>query len=416
MKITNLKTENYKSITDPLEITEFSNFNILVGPNNAGKTNILDSLELFFSPDNDSLKRKGASVHLEIKKRDETVTFVYKDGQLAGDISGEEYVKLTERVIRINEFLPIDKIATKKLKSFKKNHFKRYKIFSKTLEEYFQDIHISEELFKANVLTEEGKKPLKRMGEGFKRLFVMLFYIYNPAYDIILIDEPELHLHPSVIKKFLKIISGEKLSNQVLMTTHHPTFVQAKFLDKIWRVARNENHSTSVYKMGKGKIKAERFVQEINDDNSAMLFADKVLLVEGVSDSILMRGLIDKFYEESKDIKVVYSGGVGDIDLYEKVCSVFNIPYIAMMDEDGLESFWNKKFDPNSKKGVEEKKKLLKEKGIFVLNNSLEENYPKKYQNKETKPLNALSAATQIKKEDFESSKMAALKEVIENL
>ncbi len=416
MKIREIEIKKYKSITDPLKIRNFSDFNILVGPNNAGKTNILDSLEVFFNTEKKNLNRKKSILKLKMQVNNQPVNLLYRNGILDHDLSQKEYNRLTQRVVRLKDSLPINKIATKKLESFKRKDNEKYNLFSRTIENYFQEMQMSEDLFKANILTGKGKKPLKRMGDGFKRLFVILFYVYNPEYELILIDEPEIHLHPSIIKKFLKILNEKNLPNQVVMTTHHPTFVQAKFLDKTWRVARNKNLSTSVYQMEGEKIKKDRFVQEINDDNSAMLFADKVLLVEGVSDSILMRGLIDKFYEKTKDIKVVYSGGIGDIDLYEKVCETFNIPYVIMIDGDALDIFWRKKFKSEKNISGDKKRKLLKEKEIFVLEGTLEQNYPRKYQKRDTKPLNALSAAKKIKKEDYESSKMEGLREVIKNL
>ncbi len=407
MKLKKIKIKNYKSIFNPIEIDQFSKFNILVGPNNAGKTNILDAIEFFFNPEKPQLKKRDSEMILSLSG--ESKDLVVKEGKLQ---SNPDYIN---SLVRIDKNPSFELIATEKLPSFKSSHPKKYKKFSSALESNFQNIQISEELFRANVKTDHGKESLRRMGDGFKRLFVILFYLYHPTYEIILIDEPELHLHPSVIKKFLKILEKNNLQKQVVMTTHHPTLVQAKYLDKTWRVSRDADRSTSVYMFDEhSSLDVDRLVQEINDDNSAMLFADKVLLVEGVSDSILMRGLIDNFYPGKKDIKVIYSGGVGDIDLYEKVCDIFKIPYAVMIDGDMLDMYWNKKFGKDKNATDYKKRRLLEEKGIFVLNGDLEENYPKKYQKKDTKPLNALLASNKITEEDF--SKMKELKKVVKNL
>lgn len=408
MKLKKIRIKKYKSITEEVSISNFSKFNILVGPNNAGKTNVLDAFEVFFNSENPNLRRKEAEIELVVEENGSKKNHTYKGG-----IPKE--IEKSDKLIRVNHSTPLKRIATEELSKFKKEYKKEYKNFSEVLENHFQDIQMSEDLFRSNVETETGKEPLKRMGDGFKRLFVILFYLYHPYYSIILIDEPELHLHPTVIKKFLKILNSHE-KTQVLMTTHHPTMVQAKFLDKTWRVARNKNKSTAIYKFNQKKLDVEidRFVQEINDDNSAMLFADKVLLVEGVSDSILMRGLIDKFHKKPEDIKVVYAGGVGDIDLYEKVCKVFNIPYRIMIDGDMLGLYWKKKFGEDKSASKGRKRKLLEERNVFILNGDLEENYPKKYQKKDTKPLNALLASNMITEEDF--SEMTELKRVIENI
>lgn len=407
MTLKSIEINSYKSITEPVKVEEFSSFNILVGPNNAGKTNVLDAFEVFFNKEKESLQRKDADINLVLETSSGEKRLSYSGGEIKRAAGSS--------LVRINNSNSLQRIVNKELEDFKTENQEKYKEFSMILENYFQDFQISESLFRSNIKTNPDKESLSRMGEGFKRLFVMLFYIYNPRYEIILIDEPEMHLHPSVIKKFLKILSKNELGCQILMTTHHPTMVQAKFLDKTWRVSRNKNQSTAIHKFNKKylDINIDRFVQEINDDNSAMLFADKVLLVEGVSDSILMRGLIDKFHQTAEDIKVVYAGGVGDISLYEKVCKIFNISYRIMIDGDMLDFYWKKKFGekPASK---EKKRRKLKEENIFVLKGDLEDNYPKKYQKKDTKPLNALVAGNSITKEDF--SEMDELKRVINYL
>ncbi len=416
MKIKKIKIENYKSIVNPICIDNLSNLSILVGPNNAGKTNILDAIEVLFNSDKKDLRRDNSKINLSLEFHKNKTEISYFEGEPTHSLSSEKYSKLKNKVIRIDESISLEEIATTKLKNFKKNHSKEYKKFSELLENYFQEVHISEELFKSNVETSEGKKPLKRMGEGFKRLFVILFYLYNPNYKLLLIDEPELHLHPSIIKKLLKILNKKDFDNQVILTTHHPTLVQAKLFTKIWRVTRDATHSTSVHKFNKESVaNIDRFIQEINDDNSAMFFADKVLLVEGVSDSILMRWLIDKFYKGKKDIKVVYTGGMGDMDLYERICKIFNISYKAMIDGDALDSYWNKK-NKQPMIAKKTKREAFKDQNIFVLKGCLEDNYPRKYQKRETKPLNALLASSQITEQDFNSKKMSGLREVVNNI
>ncbi len=413
MKIHRIKIENFNSIVDPIKINQFSNLNILVGPNNAGKTNILNACEAVFKK---NINKKKAKINLQIKDEGKLVDISYVEGRIEHQLSPENYEKIKSKVIRVGKEIPFLKIATEKLENFKKNHPDNYKEFTSNLKKNFRNVRISEEIFKSDITNSEKSKAFVRMGDGFKRLFVILFYFYNPEYEIILIDEPELHLHPSVIKKFLKILNTTDQKAQIIMTTHHPSFVQANLLDKIWRVIRDENQSTIVSGFSKKDgFKPERFIQEINDDNSEMLFTDKALLVEGVSDCILMRLLIDKFYKGNKDIKVVYSGGVGDITLYETICEIFKIPYTVMIDEDALESYWKKKVSDQNNPNLT-KRDILKTKGVYVLKGDLEGSYPKKYQIKETKPLSALFAGTKITEEEFQSEEMKCLREIIENL
>ncbi len=417
MQIEEIIINHYKSIKDPIYLRDFLRFHALVGPNNAGKTNILDAIHLFF---NEDLERerffdKDADMQITIALDNKKHTVSYKNGVLQNP-SG---IDIKKHFIRVNEkidyFLVVDN-----LKIFKEKYPQEYQDFTNVLEKYFKGIEINEELFLHNIYSDQKKRSVKRMGEGFKRLFVILFYIFHPQYKIILIDEPEIHLHPSIIKRFLHVLKSNNLNNQIFFTTHHPSFVQAKYLPHVWRITRNERESTTLYGFRKKDIDLNRFVQEINDDNSGMLFADKVLLVEGISDSIFMREMLDRFYEKEKDIKVVYTSGKGAVDVYASLCDVFNIPYAVMLDRDAIDSSSLRKLKsfPKFKRKltIQEKINQLREKEIFILEKDLENIYPGSCKSKEAKPLTALFVSQKITKKDLESKKMKTIKEILEKI
>jgi predicted ATP-dependent endonuclease of OLD family len=420
MHIKELKINHYKSVVDPLTISNFSNLHILVGPNNAGKTNILDALNLFFESEvnKERFQDEKADIEILINFQEKDYRLKYKEGVISGDT--EKLSLMQKSFIRVKNKDSIYDLIPKELERVKKNYPKNYDNFSKTLKKYFKNVEIDEKIFILNVHSDKDERHIKRMGAGFKRLFVMLFYLFHPEYGLILIDEPELHLHPSIIRNFLFILSEKKMNNQVFLTTHHPTFIEADYLRNIWRVARNKNNSTFVCNISESKINTNRFVQEINDDNSGMFFCDKILLVEGVSDYIFMREILKKFYNKDKDIKVVYTGGKGTVDLYSDLCDEFKIPYAIMLDRDALKShslFRVKKypsFDINT--SDEEKIKILKEQEIFILNGFLENVYLPKFKRKQTKPLTALYISRKMIIDDLSNNKMNIIKEIIEKI
>ena len=213
MQIQKLKINHYKTIESPIQVTGFSNLHILIGPNNAGKTNVLDAIELFFNPslDPDRYYDSKADLSLEIELRSkEKVIISQKEKHKEFLVNGKEaqnaeeiFQEIQKRSIRIHSDDSAEKLIHEHLKHFKENYPKDYSEFCGSLQTYFDDIEISEQLVLSHVKSDRKQRSLERMGDGFRRLFVMLFYIFHPDYDIILIDEPELHLHPSIIKKFL---------------------------------------------------------------------------------------------------------------------------------------------------------------------------------------------------------------------
>jgi predicted ATP-dependent endonuclease of OLD family len=417
MQIKEIIINHYKSVTSPIHLRDFYGFHILVGPNNAGKTNILDAIHLFFDSnlEEERFLDKKADLKMTVFLDNKKHFFSYQNEKLYESTDA----KINNFFVRINEKLNYCEIIDN-LRFFRENFPKEYQEFSSVLEKNFKGIEINEELFLYNIYADEKSRSIKRMGEGFRRLFVILFYIFHPQYKIILIDEPEIHLHPSIIKKLIHILETKSTNKQIFLTTHHPSFVQAKYLPNIWRVARNHENSTALYGFYGKNIDLNRFVQEINDDNSGMLFADKVLLVEGVSDAIFMREMINRFYKKEKDIKVVYTSGKGAVDLYATLCEIFNIPYSIMLDKDAINSssLQRVKRFPRFKKKISlaEKIKELKDLEIFILEKDLESTYPSRYKNKETKPLAALLISQKITENDLEQNKMKTIKEILQRI
>ena len=417
MQIEEIVINHYKSIKDPVHLRDFLEFQILVGPNNAGKTNILDAINLFFDSNlgDERFCDMDGDIKLTLRVNGERHFLEYRKGRIINYPGAE----IKDGFVRINDKINYEKVA-QEVKEFKNNFPEEYLKFSETLENYFKEVEINEELFLLNVYADNKVRPVERIGDGFKRLFVILYYIFHPKYNIILIDEPEIHLHPSIIKKFLWILEKNRFGNQIFFTTHHPTFVQAKYLFNIWRITRNEHNSTSVYGFYRKDVDLNRFVQEINDENSAMLFSDKVLLVEGVSDAIFMREMINRFYEEDKDIKVVYTSGKGSVDLYAKLCDIFSIPYAVMLDADALNSASLQRlknfprFYRNDK--LSDKLRKLKEEEIFILERDLEHAYPERFRSRDSKPLKALKNSQRITSEDLSSDKMKTIKEIIDTI
>ncbi len=335
MKISNIAINHYKSIKSPINLNNLSHFHILVGPNNAGKTNIIDAINLLLDEDlnRERFYDKNADIEITIQKGNNKHVLKCVNGKINSKTAKE----IKNSFIRISDDIDYNLLKSN-FKIFRKKYLPEYEMFSRTLRKYFKDVEINENLFFQSIHADNKIRSMKRMGEGFKRLFVILFYIFHPQYKIILIDEPETHLHPSIIKKFIHILEKKYSEHQVFLTTHHRSFIHAKYLPHIWRIIRDKKRHTSVHGFGKNNIDTNRLIQEINDDNSEMLFADKVLLVEGISDKIFMQEMINRFYKKDKDIKLIYTSGKGCIDIYSKLCDIFNIPYAIMLDHDALYS------------------------------------------------------------------------------
>jgi len=106
---------------------------------------------------------------------------------------------------------------------------------------------------KASFIMKENNNiqvPLSSIGSGYEMIFSLLYSYYlakqNDKNIIIIIDEPELHLHPDVQKKFVEFLLKISTNSQIILSSHSPILVkQLLYNDKIKTIVINNNKTTS---------------------------------------------------------------------------------------------------------------------------------------------------------------------------
>ena len=71
-------------------------------------------------------------------------------------------------------------------------------------------------------------------GLGLQHLLIFSYYLCDPSLNLLLIEEPENHIHPEIQRsliRFLKHKTGEK---QFVISTHSNIFLDLKFADRIY--------------------------------------------------------------------------------------------------------------------------------------------------------------------------------------
>ena len=93
--------------------------------------------------------------------------------------------------------------------------------------------------------------PLDMLGSGYEMVFSLLYSFCLSQQSgkqlILLIDEPELHLHPSLQESFVKLLLEFSKTSQVILTTHSPLLIKQLFY--------NVNIKTDVLSRTKDAVK-----------------------------------------------------------------------------------------------------------------------------------------------------------------
>ena len=104
---------------------------------------------------------------------------------------------------------------------------------------------------------------LASLGSGYEMMFSLIYSFYMSKQSgkklIILIDEPELHLHPRLQEKFVDFILEISKDSQVILTTHSPLLIkQLAYNEKIEKMEE-------VLKKVLDEIKKDKDVKEFDE-------------------------------------------------------------------------------------------------------------------------------------------------------
>ncbi|OCB73174.1 ATP-dependent endonuclease [Flavobacterium piscis] len=191
------------------------------------------------------------------------------------------------------------------------------------------DVHVSEDdlLFALRLIVKIGEinVPISNNGLGYNNLLYTAlilakmqiesqssYYGENAkVFPILAIEEPEAHLHPSMQFKFLKFlkdnIDKDGKVRQLFVTTHSTHVTSAADLDNIICLYKGLSGEFKVGYPGKAfgeNSDSKNYVKRFLDaTKSNMLFADKVIFVEGLAEQILLPAMSAyKFFNEEKKI------------------------------------------------------------------------------------------------------------------
>lgn len=180
---------------------------------------------------------------------------------------------------------------------------------------------------------------------GERELLTYLFAIFalNVRDALIIVDEPELHLHPKWQKTLLQLFIrlAKSTGNQFLLATHAPTFVSPESIQYVSRIFSRHQRSHILRLNTAGLPEAKHLLNIVNSQNNERLFfADEVVLVEGLSDRVFFEAVLDLHGRSSSSrsiLEVVSVGGKGFFEAYAKVLRACEIQYSIISDLDYVE-------------------------------------------------------------------------------
>jgi len=170
----------------------------------------------------------------------------------------------------------------------------------------------------------------------------LLKYIEGIARDenlLILTEEPEAFLHPQLQRSVSLYLKSLAKTAQVIVTTHSAVLVDSVDILSIVRLIRSPlglRYNWIVEAMEPGKL--GRLNRYCDAKNSEIVFADKVILCEGISDWAVLTRLIDDLTSGNHhklNISVIHGDG-NALRYVAQLLDLFKVDHRIILDKDCL--------------------------------------------------------------------------------
>ncbi|MBO5459352.1 MAG: ATP-binding protein, partial [Lachnospira sp.] len=190
--------------------------------------------------------------------------------------------------------------------------------FANRLNRYFrkngarsQEIHYeikfdADEIFQIDTIVKMKNSrrdgTLDSLGEGLKSIYILsLLETYvetkNIAPYIIMIEDPEIYLHPHLKKVASEILYRLSKKNQVIFSTHEPEMLFNFTSKQIRQVYMDNNLNTSVNQ----ETDIDEILNDLGYTANDLMNVSFVFIVEGKQDRSRLPLLLNKYYSEIYD-------------------------------------------------------------------------------------------------------------------
>jgi predicted ATP-dependent endonuclease of OLD family len=236
------------------------------------------------------------------------------------------------------------------LYSLKKKEPTKFNEFKQRLLEIFTEIEdidvinneevnefqlVIHEKLRNNGDTKSVKYDINNVGQGMQTLVIMLSTILLLKPSIVLMDEPEVHMHPSLIKEFVGYIKKLSVETQFIMTTHSEVLINEVGLDKVFYLENDIEQKGIIVTKVDDKNRLLEAVNSLgyNVDSSAYTIKPSVFVfTEGPSDKDFILAFAKKANLENQinsfNTAFIEMGGKGNRYKFASLIDKLNKDYI----------------------------------------------------------------------------------------
>ncbi len=190
--------------------------------------------------------------------------------------------------------------------------------------------------------------PLSALGTGHQSAVIM--NLYRQLGEAItgsvlyMFEEPDNHLHPTTIRSICDDLKAISSKSQVLVSTHSPVFLGHTGLEPVRPLFSNtgvtQRRKVTIFKHYTDK-QARTHLDAYGLRLTEPLLTNRVLIVEGASDKVVLSALFEKRFGrtvDQADLLVVAAGGKDRVVALVHLIHCLGVDWKCVMDNDALYS------------------------------------------------------------------------------
>jgi putative ATP-dependent endonuclease of the OLD family len=177
-------------------------------------------------------------------------------------------------------------------------------------------------------------------GAGIRQALRIILDIELRKPLLVMIEEPEVHLHPGLERVMYGYLAEKSRSSQIFIATHSTNFVDASLSQNIYLISRPEESLSKIDKLV-SPDDALKITDEIGLRPSTVFMFDKLIFVEGVTDEAVFREFAGKLDVNLTGMNVgfVQMGGASKFAHYAAESTIDllsrrRIPMLFILDRD----------------------------------------------------------------------------------
>jgi predicted ATP-dependent endonuclease of OLD family len=183
---------------------------------------------------------------------------------------------------------------------------------------------------------------LNSLSAGQKAIIHLVFEAYGRGElrgGVVVIDEPEIHLHYQFQHEYLRIIEdiNKEQKCQYILVTHSESLINSKTIGKVRRLALDEHNRSQV--RSPVILEDQKSLVKILDNTRSTyaFFAKKVVLVEGDTDRYLFKAILQHLKPElDQEVAVLDIGGKGNYPKWKGFFESFGLAAYYVGDFDNV--------------------------------------------------------------------------------